>query len=332
MKKRILIPALACLILLCGWEANAQSDQLDLIMETAGEARLKVMTRNIYIGADVDIILGAQDPSEVPVLAAVAFAQMMSTNFPERALALAKEVKMHKPHLIGLQEVYTIRFQKESDAVIGGTEPATQVLFNYLKIFQAALTAEGLDYQVAARVQNIDFEVPMYNPEAVSQFSDVRVTDFDVILARDDVEILAMYKGHYQAQLIVPSAGITVPRGWVAVDAKVRNRTFHFVNTHLEVVTVPELLPLQLAQIQELLTILSMQTNQIILVGDFNSQANKHDTYQFIKNNGYVDAWRRFDGRSELTYNKKGFTYGHDYGLRNETVDSRPHPVRALAV
>ncbi len=321
MKKRILIPALACLILLCGWEANAQSDQLDLIMETAGEARLKVMTRNIYIGADVDIILGAQDPSEVPVLAAVAFAQMMSTNFPERALALAKEVKMHKPHLIGLQEVYTIRFQKESDAVIGGTEPATQVLFNYLKIFQAALAAEGLDYQVAARVQNIDFEVPMYNPEAASQFSDVRVTDFDVILARDDVEILAMYKGHYQAQLIVPSAGITVPRGWVAVDAKVRNRTFHFVNTHLEVVTVPELLPLQLAQIQELLTILSMQTNQIILVGDFNSQANKHDTYQFIKNNGYVDAWRRFDGRSELTYNKKGFTYGHDYGLRNETVD-----------
>ncbi|MGB2907655.1 MAG: hypothetical protein WBB73_11145 [Candidatus Aminicenantaceae bacterium] len=60
-----------------------------------------------------------------------------------------------------------------------------------------------------------------------------------------------------------------------------------------------------------------MQTNQIILVGDFIAQANYHDTYNFIRNNGYVDAWRRYDGRSELTHNQKGNTYG----LRNETVD-----------
>ena len=321
MKKRILIPALAFLFLFCGWETGLQGDLPGQVMETAGEARVKVMTRNIYIGADVDIILGAQDPTEVPALAAQAFAQMMSTNFPERALALAKEIKAHKPHLIGLQEVYTIRFQEESDAVMGGTNPATKVLFNYLKILRSALAAEGLEYEVAAKVKNIDLEVPMYNPDAASQFSDVRVTDFDVILVRDDVEVLAKYKGHYQAQLIVPSAGITVPRGWVAIDAKVRNRTFHFVNTHLEVVTVPELLPLQMAQAQELLMILSMQSNQIIMVGDFNAQANYHETYNLIRNNGYVDAWRRYEGRSELTHNKKGFTYGHDYSLRNETVD-----------
>ncbi|MFC2141909.1 endonuclease/exonuclease/phosphatase family protein [Acidobacteriota bacterium] len=326
MKKTILIPALACFLLLCGWETGAQTDQLDLMMETAGDARVKVMTRNIYVGADVDIILGAQDPNEVPILAAQAFAQMMSTNFPERAVALAKEIKMHKPHLIGLQEVYKIRFQKEGDAAMGGMVPATQVLFNYLKILRAALAAEGLDYQVAAKVKNIDLELPMYNPEAVSQLSDVRVTDYDVILARGDVEILAKYKGSYQAQLIVPSAGITVPRGWVAVDAKIRNRTFHFVNTHFEVITVPELLPLQMAQAQELLTILSMQTNQVILVGDFNSMPKGDDvntqvSYNFIRNNGYVDAWRRFDGRSGLIHNKAGNTYGHDYGLRNEAVD-----------
>ncbi len=326
MAKRILIPALACLFLLCGWETGAQTDLPDQMMETAGEARVKVMTRNIYIGADVDIILGAQDPNEIPILAAQAFAQMMSTNFPERALALADEIQKHKPHLIGLQEVYKIRFQKEGDAAMGGTEPATQVLYNYLKILMTALEAKGLDYQVAARIKNIDLELPMYNPEAVSQLSDVRVTDFDVILARGDVEILGKSRGHFQAQLIVPTAGITVPRGWVAVDVKIRNRTFHFVNTHLEPVTVPELLPLQLAQAQELLTILAMQTEQIILVGDFNSMPKadeeyKTATYNFIKNNGYVDAWRRYEGRSELTYNKAGNTYGHDSGLRNETVD-----------
>jgi hypothetical protein len=326
MKKTILIPALSCLLLLCGWETGAQTDRLDLTMETAGDARVKVMTRNIYIGADVDIILGTQDPNEIPGLAAQAFAQMMSTNFPERAVALAKEIKMHKPHLIGLQEVYKIRFQKEGDAAMGGTTPATQVLFNYLKILKAALAAEGLDYQVAAKVKNIDLELPMYNPEAALQLSDVRVTDYDVILARGDVEILAKSNGHFQAQLIVPSAGITVPRGWVAVDAKIRNRTFHFVNTHFEVVTVPELLPLQLAQAQELLGMLAMNPNQIILVGDFNSMPKGDDedlqaTYNFIRNNGYVDAWRRYEERSGLARNKAGNTYGHDYGLRNETVD-----------
>jgi hypothetical protein len=326
MKKRILFGALACFFLLCAGETGALTDQEDPMMDTAGIARVKVMTRNIYVGADVDIILEAEDPSQVPALAAQAFAQMMSTNFPERAVALAKEIKMHKPHLIGLQEVYKIRFQKEGDAAMGGTQPATQVLFNYLKILRAALAAEGLEYYVAAKVKNIDLELPMYNPEAASQLSDVRVTDFDVILARGDVEILAKYKGHFQAQLIVPSAGITVPRGWVAVDAKIRNRTFHFVNTHFEVVTVPELAPLQLAQAQELLTILAMQAHQVILVGDFNSMPKGDDvntqvSYDFIQNNGFVDAWRRYEGRSELTHNKAGNTYGHDYGLRNEKVD-----------
>jgi len=321
MVKKIIFGLMGCILLLGIWTPSVLSEGPDQMLDTAGlKDRLKVMTRNIYIGADVDIVLAATDPTEVPVLAAEAFAQMQATNFPERAQALASEIAQHQPHLIGIQEATVIRFQLDGDAVAGGTTPATDVLFNYLSILRATLEAMGLDYKVAAKVQNIDVEVPMFNTNSATGFSDVRVTDHDVILARADVEISGKSKGQYQAQLVVPGAGITVPRGWVSVDAVVNGRSYFFVNTHLEPAPVPELVPLQLAQAQELLAMLMGVTKPVILVGDFNSPALKGETYKFMKRNGLEDAWRHFDDRPQLMYNKRGFTSGHDADLKNETV------------
>ncbi len=50
-----------------------------------------VITRNIYVGANMDEIMAAKDPSQIPVLAAKAFAAMQATNFPERAAAEPKQ-------------------------------------------------------------------------------------------------------------------------------------------------------------------------------------------------------------------------------------------------
>ena len=65
------------------------------------------MTRNIYIGADVDIVLDAETQEEIPALVAIAFEDLKSTNFPSRAAALAEEIEKTMPHMIGLQEVST---------------------------------------------------------------------------------------------------------------------------------------------------------------------------------------------------------------------------------
>ena len=53
---------------------------------------ISVMTRNLYVGTDVDMILEEENPELIPVRVAEAFNLLQETNFPERALALAKEI------------------------------------------------------------------------------------------------------------------------------------------------------------------------------------------------------------------------------------------------
>ena len=77
------------------------------------------MTRNVYFGADVDIILEAEDLESIPLLASLAFAQLNATNFEERADALALEIEKTLPHLIGLQEMAKFYTQTPSDFLIG---------------------------------------------------------------------------------------------------------------------------------------------------------------------------------------------------------------------
>ena len=79
---------------------------------------IRVMTRNIYIGTDVDVILSAPDPTQIPVLTAQAFQEWQSTNFPERARSLAIEIALTRPDVIGLQEAFTIRLQSPGDATL----------------------------------------------------------------------------------------------------------------------------------------------------------------------------------------------------------------------
>jgi hypothetical protein len=254
-----------------------------------GPGGLTVMTRNLYIGTDVSLVLTADSREQIPVLAAEAFQTLLSTNFPERAEALADEIAETMPHVVGIQEASLIRIQSPSDAVTGGTAPAVDVVFDYLEILLAALDARGLDYRVAGSIQNVDVEIPMVTGMDPLTFSDIRVTDFDVILARRDVEISRVTESNFQAELPLSSLGTSLPRGYVAVDATISNRIYRIVNTHLE----PFHPQVQSAQAQELLAVLDSETLPIVLLGDFNSPAPAGDTYQFLLSEGYVDVWTR---------------------------------------
>lgn len=324
LKKLTLLILSAAFVLAGGALAQEQSEPPPQVMGLASvPGGLKVMTRNIYIGGDVDRVLGAEDLTQVPILAAEVFAEMQSTNFPERAQALADEIAMFQPHLIGIQEATTIYFQMEGDAIIGGTVPATEVLYKFLSILMKAIKDRDLDYNVIIKIKNADVEIPMVNPEATSGFSDVRVVDYDVILARGDVETSRKTKVHYQYALEIPGTTIVVPRGFVACDATIEGRTYRFVNTHLE----PFSDLLKMAQAQELLMNLAYETIPVIMVGDFNSRARspRGDVYKYILQMDFVDVWNRNLLQSYRTYNKKGWTSGHDSDLRNEksTLDHR---------
>ncbi len=293
-------------------EPQSAEPSTHVFRHDGGSGTVTVLTRNIYVGADVDILLAAQDPEQIPVLAAEAFQMLLATNFPERAQALADEIAAAQPQLVGLQEVSLIRRQSPGDAILGGTTPAEDVVFDYLEILLEALAARGLDYRVAGMVQNPDAEFPMLVNVDPPMFDDARLTDFDVVLARSDVEVSRVAEVNYQARLPIPTLGIEIPRGYVAVDARVGERTYRFVNTHLE----PALLAIQLAQAVELVAALENETLPVILLGDLNTAAPTGETYRLLRAVGYVDAWTR----NLLVSEGSGFTCCHDADLRNEEV------------
>jgi hypothetical protein len=274
---------------------------------------LLVMTRNIYVGGDVDRVIEEQDPNQVPVRVAQTFAEVMSTDFNYRAEALADEIEKTRPHLIGLQEVSLVRYQSPSNFMLGTRYPdATDVLYDYLKILTTALKNRGLKYYVAGKIQNADVEVPMmvdFNPPYA--FDDVRLTDFDVVLARKDVVTDNVVQKNYAALIYSPP--IIITRGYVALDATVGHKTYRFVNTHLE----PADPGIQASQAAELIADLESETLPVVLVGDLNTPAPTGATYQTLVFNGYVDAWTRNLVRPKIP----GYTSGHASDLRNATVD-----------
>ncbi len=276
-----------------------------------------VMTRNIYVGGDVDLVLSATDPKQIPALVAQIFQQVQATNFPERAMSLAREIAWTQPHIVGLQEVSLIRYQSPGDAAGGGTEPAEEVLYDYLKILLRALRANGAHYKVAGKVQDTDIELPMIVSQDPLKFDDVRLTDYDVILVREDVKVSNVKAQNYQAKLIIPGTGIAVLRGFVSVKAKIGHQAYRVANTHLEPAWTPEILQIQRAQAQELLTFLNDEKLPVIITGDFNSDAPDGQTYKDILLQGYTDIWTE----NWLKYNPDGFTSGHDYDLLNPVAN-----------
>jgi len=281
-----------------------------------GGLGVKVMTWNVYVGADLESVLLAP-PAEIPLAVAQAFQTMQATKFPERAEAIARQIARVRPHLIGLQEISKIYTQTPSDHVLlgGANTPATDVFMDYLEILMAALEARGLDYKLAGMVKNFDVEMPMVTSPTPT-FSDVRLQDYEVVLARGDVKVSRVLEKNFEAVVTDPNLGIPFPCGYVVVNARVGQRTYRFASAHLQALWFPELLPYQLAQAQELVAVLEHGRLPVIVVGDFNSPAPYGDTYQFMLGAGYVDTWTR----NLNPHGGEGLTNPHAWHLMNDEV------------
>jgi hypothetical protein len=263
--------------------------------------QLTVLTRNMFVGAPIEIVMAETDPNLIPVRAAEAWAVEMQNDFGSRAKGMADEIALTRPHLVGLQEVSLFRSQFPSDiAVPPGMTPnltpnATNVEVDFLGTLLAELQARGLDYVPVSTIQNFDVEVPRLDGVdengAPTGFTDIRLTDFNVILARRDVPITNEASGNYMTQLPVP--GLDIKQGWTAVDARVGHTTYRFVNTHLDA----EAEPVRNGQAQELMGLLANETKPLVVVGDLNTGPGRPEadggqaTYDFILSNGYTDIW-----------------------------------------
>jgi endonuclease/exonuclease/phosphatase family metal-dependent hydrolase len=295
-------------------EEALQGDALTFRVPTTAT----VMTRNVYLGADIDRVLGVASPADIPVVVAGVWATVQATDFPARARALAWEVAITRPDVVALQEVGLWR-TGPGDSCAGGTAPATDVVYDYLALLQAELERRGARYVVASSVVNFDGELCGFIDGA---FTDVRYTDRDALLVRADRPFANSTSGHYAAAVSLLVGGavpITIPRGWVATDVQVGARWVHAVGTHLEVESPPSFGAVQRLQAAELTGMLAAEAGPVLLAGDFNSAADGSTTatYADLAAAGYRDPWMA------LRPSTDGFTCCFDESLRSGTLTTR---------
>ena len=196
-----------------------------------GNRTVTVMTRNLYIGFDltpVGIAVAANNLPQLLLAVKNAVDTQHATNFPERAQALAAEIAAKQPDLVGLQEVSLIRSQLPPD--FSPTPNATTVEFDYLQILLDALAAHGLSYAPVVTVTNRDIELPGLLPNFAC-CKEYRLTDRDVLLARTDLGTAGLKLSNPQAgnfAAFVPFGSANLRSGWVAVDVKMRGKSFRF--------------------------------------------------------------------------------------------------------
>lgn len=300
---------------------NPRRENRQATVESAskhGSGALKVMTRNLYLGADLGPVLRAQNNQQLVAATTQVFAMVQATNFPERAIALAEEIARDDFHLVGLQEVTRWRSQTPADS--SPRPNAEDVEYDFLHILLHELKKRGKRYKAVATVRNTDAEAPRAIPGGLQ---DIRYTDHEVLLARTDLpkrvfSITNPQSANFAAAFSFPSpvlGDFTIPRGWVAVDATLHGRTARVVSTHLE----PFHPVVQVAQARELLAGPADTPLPVVLLGDLNSAADgggaggpsDTPTYDNLIAAGFVDAWTATRG------DQKGETWGHDEDLRN---------------
>jgi hypothetical protein len=285
------------------------------------------MTRNLYLGADLDPVFAASatgDGRAIVAATTTAWQNVKATNFPERAGAIADEIERSQPLLVGLQEDSMFR-TGPPDSITGNLTPnSEQVEFNYLELLLQELDQRDLHYAPVTITTNTDAENPGFTAPGVLE--DIRLTDRDVILARPDGPKPALTNkqaDNFEARASVPigtTGNLDLLRGWGSVDVTLRGQTFRFINTHLEQEGPFSDHPfnqVQVAQGNENLSGPASTSLPVILVGDFNSWAGGGgtDTYSKLIGAGFKDTW------SATHPSEPGNTWGHDADLLDTTVN-----------
>ncbi len=207
--------------------------------------RVRVMTRNVYLGADLSPGTSATSFQELANAAGLISNQVDVNKFDVRAKGLAGEILNQNPDLVGIQEGALWRQAPCSDNPLDLTATQVRPAGNFLGLLLSELNRNGPRYRLVISEPEFDFQIWANTDGDESTGSPFgcefqgRLTMRDAIFARlgSGVQTSNARSGNFDTLLQVEPGGfpVDVTRGWTSVDAKVRNAPkFRFVNTHLE--------------------------------------------------------------------------------------------------
>jgi hypothetical protein len=297
--RRLLLPAIAAAMLLALLLPGLAAAKMDDHCDNGKGKVVGVMSRNLYLGADLGPVIAAENTEQVVTASGAVLRDVVANDFPTRAKGLAHEILEQKPDLVGLQEV---AYWHTTPITPAGEE----ITIDYLNLLLNELNRGPDRYEVVVVQNEFGTETPadfngvtgdgpggeLANAEVLG-----KLLMRDVILVRTGAGVHTWNAsgGNFKTLLELPVGGqtVAVKRGWTATDAQVRgSHPFHFVNTHLAAIH-----PLvRAAQAQELVAPGGPATSSlpVVLVGDLNSDDDTVEgadrlAYQALLAAGFVE-------------------------------------------
>lgn len=262
-----------------------------------------VMTRNLYLGADLTPVvsaLGSGDQAALVGAATRTWAAVQASRPEERLAAIAEEIAEQRPAVVGLQEVTTWTTYAFDPVQRRASEP--QVAYDFLELLLDELAERGVAYTEVEGATAHNFASPPIPVMAGAAYPTraVQLADRDVIIKRADVKADNARTGQFASIIRFPFGDslLDVDRGWGSVDVRTRLATFRFVNSHLEAFGVPGvdeevLRTLQVAELLDAQGSVARTAGDlpVVYVGDYNSDAPGGAAYQALVAGVGSDAW-----------------------------------------
>jgi endonuclease/exonuclease/phosphatase family metal-dependent hydrolase len=218
------------------------------------DGRVRALTRNLYLGANLDPITGARDLAELPARVDEVWAEVVASDPAGRVEAIAGELEAAAPDVVAVQEA--------------ASWDGPGASFDLLALLLAGLERRGERYSLAAVVNTFGGAL------ASSAGVPVAFQDRGAILVRDGVRIEAGEGRRYGAalRLVVAGAELEVPRGFASAVLCVDGLRLRVLATHLELAHLPELAAVQAAQVAELAAVVRAERLPVLLLGDLNAR------------------------------------------------------------
>jgi hypothetical protein len=272
-----------------------------------GEGTLKVMTYNMYSGAEYTGFT-SKDYSIFLQAVTNAFLDATANDPAGRAQAIARQMAITKPHLVSLQEAAIWS--------TGATPESLVVEFDYLQLLLDALAAQDMQYTPVASLTHWDVTLPSTTGYVHNHWRVVILARGD--LKPEDFSLTNVDSGTWmntlvapvpalgadcQSQRILPNPSCRLPltRGWVSADVSYRGKQMRFIAAHLDHGA------LQVAQTGELLNGPANTALPVIVAADMNCDISNPGDPSYpgcvnMLNAGFKDAW------PEANPSEPGFT------------------------
>ena len=244
------------------------------------ERTISVMTRNIYLGADVGVALNLLP--DFPAAAQFMWDQMRATDFQQRSRKLAQEFATLKLDVIGIQEATKWICKK-------GLLSRKQTIFDFLEILLDETKKTGVGYSLISKdgdqTYNRGFSIPAIPKLTIVEDQETFEPIFgqssaacgfeiaDALLIRDglDAQVLQLGNSEFKTYYTVVPVVMDIYRGYTWADLKIEGKRIRVVTTHLESLFDESGAPHSSIQAEQLIEDLASTKSPLIVMGDFNA-------------------------------------------------------------